>query len=243
MLEILTFTGVDAKTDLDRLVEIAEKYPRVEFGILVGSQSSEDDHGIFPPLRLVRLFRRISEWPEIKAAIHLCGRWSREVMSAYGPPGATYALCKGFGRVQINLHGDYFNPRDVDVRSRAVERFADNLADGDRDVRVILQHRAPWSKVPVEHPRVEYLFDRSAGAGRAAFDEWPEPESAETRYGYAGGIGPDTIGEAMAFVNRWPAVSMWLDMEGRVRTGGWFDLDKVETVCAQAFARPEIADG
>ena len=234
MLEILTFTGVDARTDLDRAMAIAQHYPRVEFGVLVGSQPGAD-LSIFPPADTVKELQALGEWRGVKTAIHLCGRWSREVMSADGPPGHTYELCKGFGRVQVNLHGDFLDPSHIDAHAAAVRRFAETLASANSDIRVILQHRGPWAEVPIKHPLVEYLFDRSGGAGRAAFHEWPAPVDHETRYGYAGGIGPDTIGQAMAFVNGWPTVSMWLDMEGRVRTDGLFDLDKVVAVCAEAL--------
>lgn len=236
MLEILAFTGVDKRVIFNDLVKICAKYPKVEFGILVGSSSGSEDHGIFPSLNVVRSFRRASQWKEWKSALHLCGRWSREVTSADGATGVTYDLCSGFDRIQINLHGDYFDPRYIEAAAAPIKAFADNLAELNPDVRVILQHRGPWSEVPVIHPNVEYLFDRSEGGGRAAFHEWPDPADDKRRYGYAGGIGPDTIGEAMAFVNRFPTVRMWLDMEGRVRSDGWFDLKKVRSVCEQAFS-------
>ena len=40
MLELVTFTGVDAHTDLTELARIANEYPRAEFGVLVGSQTA-----------------------------------------------------------------------------------------------------------------------------------------------------------------------------------------------------------
>ena len=49
MIELLTFTGVDSETTLEGLSTLSQRYPRVEFGVLLGSQVG----GIFPPLRVV----------------------------------------------------------------------------------------------------------------------------------------------------------------------------------------------
>ena len=35
-IEIVTFTGVDDRTDLSRLSELAKRYPKLEFGVLAG---------------------------------------------------------------------------------------------------------------------------------------------------------------------------------------------------------------
>ena len=45
MTDMVTFTGVDSATSIDGLAELSRRYPRVEFGVLVGSQLG----GIFPP--------------------------------------------------------------------------------------------------------------------------------------------------------------------------------------------------
>ena len=47
-LSILTFTGVDEKTDLAALRDISRRYPRVEWGVLVGSHTDSNDRGIYP---------------------------------------------------------------------------------------------------------------------------------------------------------------------------------------------------
>ena len=65
----------------------------------------------------------------------------------------------------------------------------------------------------------------------------------ETRLGYAGGLGPGSMDRAKAFADRYPGTRMWMDMEGRVRTGGRFDLAKIRGgLCEDlscAFSRSE----
>ena len=174
-------TGVDRKTLRKDMLYIAESYgkARVEFGVLVGSHSGESDHGIFPPIYVVRAFKSLKQLYGMNIAIHLCGRYARMVMQDGGAPGEVYDLCNGFSRVQVNLHGDSFNPGRIAVSSQAIKRFADTVECQS----VILQHRSDWQHIPVFHEKVEYLFDRSEGGGRAAFEEWPAPSPHLPRMG------------------------------------------------------------
>lgn len=49
--------------------------------------------------------------------------------------------------------------------------------------------------------------------------------------GYAGGIGPDNVGKILSSLLSYDEQgSFWLDMETKVRTDDWLDLDKVELV-------------
>ena len=98
MLEILTFTGVDARTSFEELARIARRYPRVEFGILVGSSTDTREHGIFPSLRTVRASKHFARERAIQTALHLCGRYSREVLSHAGATSHVYALRNGCER-------------------------------------------------------------------------------------------------------------------------------------------------
>ena len=229
MLDFLTFTGVDRKTFLKDMLSIAESYgkARVEFGVLVGSHSGESDHGIFPPLHIVRAVKSLRQDYGVQVAIHLCGRYARMVMQDGGAPDEVYDLCNGFSRVQVNLHGDSFNPGRIAVAAQAVRRFADTV----QCQRIILQHRSDWQHIPVFHEKVEYLFDKSEGGGRAAFEEWPAPSPHLQRMGYAGGIGPETIEKAIGFARAFPEANLWFDMKGRIRFSGWLDLDAVDMVC------------
>ena len=146
--------------------------------------------------RIVRAVKSLRLDYGVQMAIHLCGQYSRMVMQDGGAPDEVYDLCRGFSRVQVNLHGDSFNPGRIAVAAQAVKRFADTVGCQ----RVILQHRGDgWHNIPVFHEKVEYLFDKSEGGGRAAFEEWPTPSSYLPHMGYAGGIGPETIDQAIDF--------------------------------------------
>ena len=127
----------------------------------------------------------------------------------------------GFRRVQLNAR----RYPDFDV----IKRFADTF-----DQRIILQHRASFSQVPMYHDKVEYLFDVSGGRGKDSLDQWPNP-SAWCRCGYAGGVNFDNVEAAAKFVRQWPFHSCWIDMESGVRTNDAFDQSKVERICKLVF--------
>ena len=231
MLEIITFTGVDAHTDLEEIREIAREYPRAEFAVLFGSQTGEDNP-IFPPVETVRALRQTQG---VNTALHLCGYHAREAAGEEPMGQSLKLLAQGFGRIQVNLHGDELDPRRVEIAGPAIKRFAEQASTGS----VILQHRGPWSETPVDHPRIEYLFDLSEGRGEEGFEHWPDPPG-DRRTGYAGGLGPHNIRMALEFAERHPEARIWFDMERNIRDQNYrLDLDKVREVCRIALARQD----
>ena len=240
MIEIVTFTGVDARTDFSELRAIAQEYPQAEFGILVGSHTGESDYGIFPPWNVVTSFRDL----DARTALHFCGKWARTAAGVDPQPPTKMnknlsttmrAIVEetscDFNRVQVNLHGDEIDPSRINVLESHISDFADRIDAS----HVILQHRGQWTDTPTRHSKIEYLFDLSEGRGIESFSAWPAPPKNGMRVGYAGGLGPDNIRQAIEFANQWPESRIWLDMEGRIRSNGQFDLSKVKGVCEQVW--------
>ena len=228
MIELITFTGVDARTPMDELEEINRDYPRTEFAVLVGSQTGRDNPE-YPPMNVVQALLEA----RVNNAVHLCGTHARQ--AAGMEPGTNQALriCEGFGRVQVNLMGQ---GGDTPERNRAIRDFAERVAART----VILQHQGPWETVPILHPRIEYLQDPSGGRGKQAFREWPDPPPGR-RAGYSGGLGPSNIRQALDFAERFPQGRIWLDMQRHVRDPrGWLDLRRIREVCRQAFGKERI---
>ena len=232
MLEILSFTGVDIHTDPEDLSSIAKQFPQAEFAVLIGSPTG-NLHPLFPPLNVVHRLKSMS--PTMRTALHLCGKYARATMRTGPMAEETMRLCNGFGRVQINLHGEWLDSPSITVVPEALREFADTVQTDS----VILQHRAGWDSTPFDHPNVEYLFDLSEGRGAESFEAWPPPPPSK-RVGYAGGIGPHNIHRAMTFADLHPDTHIWLDMESQIRDMHHrLDLDKVRAVCQAAFNRPQ----
>lgn len=230
MIKLITFTGVDASTSLTELARIAYDYPNVEFGVLVGTHSGADAP-IFPSLDVVYALKHLGQLVNMNTAIHLCGSWARAVMRAPSINDALYNLCNGFDRVQVNLHADTWGGDEVDVKTDALVYFANNV----HAEHVILQHRTGWLDVPIKHPKIEYLFDVSAGGGVESFEHWPAPMHDLQRMGYAGGLGPHNFDKALHFAEQHSDHALWFDMERNVRSASRFDVNKVLDVCRIAW--------
>jgi len=140
-----------------------------------------------------------------RKSAHLCGGHSRDIQKGLKIP----VPLAYFGRVQVN-------------GSSVTTAYLSSLKNFSVDV--ILQTRGAFSLIPDED--FCYLFDRSGGKGST-------PETIPTLpghlVGYAGGMGPDTVSDYLSRIKG--EGPFWIDMEGQVRTNGWFDLDKVEKVC------------
>lgn len=224
MIELVTFTGVDETTPGEALLELAAKYPFCEFAVLAGTRTGTLPR--FPPIETIEQWRLAAQRARVHSAIHLCGRYARAICEGLVSEAAE--LAAGFGRVQVNLP-----PDQRQVNAKRVEAFGERIG-----ATPILQHGGPWYLAPGSGKgRTEYLFDRSGGRGIRAIDEWPSPpHPAGRRVGYAGGISPATIDEALVFASRFPDSRLWLDMESGVRTDDRFDRAAVETVCRHVDA-------
>ncbi len=219
MIELVTFTGVDETTPCDALVELAARYPFCEFAVLAGTGTGSQPR--FPPVATIERWRKVAREQEVHSAIHLCGRYSRGICKDDASEAA--GLAAGFGRVQINL------PEEDRRRNVAkLVTFAKRIG-----AATILQHDDAWDSAPAGWKgRTEHLFDRSGGRGIRAIEHWPSPpRGTSRRVGYAGGISPATIEQALGFARHFAGSRLWLDMESGVRTNGRFDIAAVEAVC------------
>ena len=221
MPELITFTGIDERTSRDGVLELARRRHGMKWAMLVGSATGQEPR--FPPLATIEAWRDFAPDHRLRTALHLCGRYSRDVAAGRGREHL--ALCAGFSRVQVNLPS-----AERHARIGAIVEFQQALG-----VPVILQHDGGWDSGPTRHEGIEYLFDRSGGRGVAPdrlCEHWPEPRADGRRYGYAGGIRIETAHEAFAFSERHgEACRSWLDMETHIRTDDRLDLGKVERIC------------
>ncbi len=168
----LTFTGIDASTDLARVEYLSSIYP-IEWGVLF-SPDRQGQEPRYPDIATIDRFRGI----DVRKSAHLCGDYSKMVMKGHPLP----VDFTGFERVQINS-------RKPDAK--AIAGFAaNNLLLG------IMQTR------DLEFPEDEgiaILFDRSGGFGRPP-EAWPKHPGGRL-VGYAGGISPENIQQVLESVD------------------------------------------
>lgn len=203
--EFITFTGIDDRTDLTRADKLASRYP-IEWGVLMSVHARD---ARFPSNQM------ISELTDVagQKSAHLCGDYA-SILTICGTFPEPFKLGR-FDRVQVN------------GRRAQTPNLTKIASDSNYDV--ILQTRS--KAFNTGQPFFE-LFDCSGGQGRFP-EDIPALPGTDQLVGYSGGIGPATVIDYLKMIEG--EGRFWIDMEGRVRSNGWFDLDLVEKVCQQVY--------
>jgi phosphoribosylanthranilate isomerase len=202
---IITVTGADERTDLDRL-----KHMHVEVGILY-SVDREGKEPRYPSLKWILDAAR--KLPYV--SLHVCGKPARE-QAITGSLGFDIG---DFQRMQVN------GP----LTDEQVEIICNRHAHH----KIITQ----WGcrnggNMEVDFENHAVLVDGSGGNGILP-TFWMRPKSIirpGKPVGFAGGLGPDNLVEQLKLIRPYAQPGWWIDMEAKVRTDDWFDLDKVEQV-------------
>ncbi len=219
----ITFTGVDGWTDIDRLVDIQERYPLAEFGVLL-SKNWLNNGNRFPSPEMVEKLRGRG----LHLSGHLCGSLAKNVLHMGGFANVDFEFARMldiFLRVHLNV-SCYEDATSFGIRRGPIEE-------------VIIQQGE--SKSLFEQCRLtngEYislLLDKSGGMGIDTRIEFP-PYASRVHLGFAGGINPDNVIDKLHQITSSPCIGdFWIDMESGVRTDDRFDLDKVENVCKKVY--------
>jgi phosphoribosylanthranilate isomerase len=227
VIDLCTFTGIDSRTDLGRVVELSSAYPFLEFGVLL-SRTPEDKDPRYPvAAEIRRIVDKLSG--KTRLALHVCGRAVGEFVREpelgmeFAGQDINDLIQAGVSRVQLNF---------------SFARAGFSLEELERAIRrtnafVITQHFP--ANVPVSEgitaPNHQVLYDTSGGRGVEAEGYVKTFHGKYT--GYAGGLGPENVVERMdAIQAACGDYAAWIDMENRIRTEGYLDLGKCETVAA-----------
>lgn len=221
MLNRVTVTGVDNSTDIGWMELTSQKYPWVEWGILL----SETRRG-GPRFPGREWLDRLSDTPlaehsKLNFSAHLCGKWVRRALKGdWGfveQIGPAWYL---FDRVQLNFHA---RPHFVDS-----DPFHESLRQLGRQVIFQVDGRNDHlaSHACGEGCDVAALYDKSGGAGILP-DEWPAP-MAGIYSGYAGGLGAGNVDEELGKIEKVLTHKdpVWIDAETRLRTSDNLSLNE-----------------
>lgn len=206
--EFITFTGADNTTSIEAMRNLSARYP-IEWGILFSPSRQGEDPRYPGQDALERLCAS-----GLRLAAHLCGDYARAVVNG----SATIAIpvsTAAFSRIQINHVSP--DPKTIAAFAKHVGKPCIAQARGDA--------------FP-DDTSILWLFDASGGRGIAP-KAWPSHPGHPV--GYAGGLGPGNVAEAVAAIGAGTTGTYWIDMESGVRTGDRFDLDLVEQVCKAVY--------
>lgn len=220
MLHLISFTGIDKRTDIQRLVSLAAKYPNIEFGFLISeSATGKNTNNRYPDLILLQQLKGKG----LNLALHVCGKLAREVAKTGSLDGVKTFMGKYFelfNRVQLNIVGMNIKTPITDTLGKTVI-IQTNLDIEESKQNYILMNGKD---------QIVFLSDKSGGHGEAT-----DFDFLDQYQGFAGGINPENIMERKEEIDILSDYDYWLDMESGVRTDDWFDLDKVEKICQTIF--------
>lgn len=240
-LRAITVTGADDTVDPAKLLDLGEKYPLAEFGILFGNYKWVDR---FPSDKWLHALRKaiVGRKTLPRLSCHLCGCWAEQFLTREAPFIPDGDLWQ---RIQVNTHGEAHpvvlthllrTLNNLQVRGGVEVIFQRDIQNDPIFDYVLSQSLAGARKY-----NVSTLFDLSHGAGVLP-NVWPRPIDG-ARCGYAGGLSPanvsdqlDKIAEAGSKDFGPVTDSIWIDAETRLRSDGGssFDLAKVEEFLARA---------
>jgi len=223
-LKRITFTGVDARTDIQDLVDIQREYPIAEFGVLTSYHWYENGNRYLAPMLVKSLPGR-----DLSLALHVCGSAAHDAAVGDWEKIDRHLLgtLDMFRRIQLNVSNRLDNPAVLSAppylqQLIVQQRSRHNLELYSRTFDAL--HGSPNCYVSV-------LLDASGGQGiDTPLEVLPTPRMV----GYAGGFNPDNVADKLVFLlqNVPRGGRFWIDMESGVRTDDWFDTAKVRRVLA-----------
>lgn len=224
-LKHISLIGIDEKTDLEKLQKLQEEYPLVEFGVIISKNWKDNGNRYWNPENLEKLKDK-----NLSLSVHLCGALARNAILNNWEPvkdflGDNLLL---FRRAQLNIAVNKKNPKELvldipePLEEIVIQQKRDNI---DMFMNYYLS---------TKNKKVSILLDSSGGQG---IDTPLIPLDIEGKVGYAGGFGPENILEKTNFLlNSKEVHSFWVDMESKLRTDDWFDINKAKDICKKVYS-------
>lgn len=230
-IKLVTITGADDNTNHSDLIEISRKYPFVEWGLLFSPKKQGTSR--YPSIDWVNSLRDKIEVlglmrTKFICSAHLCGEYATSIVTNCDVAkfrdnsGIKHPILPW--RTQLN-----FNSKKTEINYESLTSYFKGLGNN-----VIIQYNQSnldlcnkiISDPFINKKGVHFLHDGSGGRGIVA--KYFKPIIPNHYTGYAGGLNPDNLEEALIKINE--AVGdneIWIDTETGVRTDDKLDLDKV----------------
>ena len=219
MLTLITLTGADERTSIDDMVKMVADFPLVEIGLLY--TANPENRNRYPSLEwLEYATKELGE----RCAVHICGGPARQQLLAF----ELTKLLGPVGRIQVNGN----------LSIDEVQRTCSAVDHPDRQ-QVITQHQGSNSHLAsmLIADNHALLVDGSGGRGVSP-ESWTRADTGtqvQKQVGFAGGMGPDNLASELPKIALVATGSSWVDMEGKLRPGDWFDVG-VARECAAVHA-------
>lgn len=183
IIHTVTITGADDGTDIEDLAALSAEFPFVQWGGLVSK--SQEGGPRFPSRPWIDELGNVVSSRHLRAAMHLCGRWMRELLTGDLAWNDLPAVANFAQAYQFNTHGVSVTPSPDDFLRALDERkssrtFIFQWNALSEPLAVVAHKNGFWSAG---------LFDSSGGAGKLPSGGWPSPHAIPLPMGFAGGLG------------------------------------------------------
>lgn len=223
----LTLTGLDEQTNLNWVREISNRYPSIEWGILLCSTGNSNfSTNRYPSVDWLNA--NLPKISDLNISLHACGAEARKLLNR-DKDSIALNFIKYVKRIQIN--GEIKNPDQLNDLCIEYPSIVFITQENKRQNQAVKDITAKNHQV---------LFDSSDGRG-IYVNDWQEPLAGKV-CGYAGGIDSNNIKEV--FKNVYQVVghnNFWLDMESGIRNNAdCFDQELCERVIFNYFELIDI---
>ena len=226
-LRYMGFCGIDDSISPEHLRLISHHYPWVEWGALFRSDLAGTPR--YPSDQWIEKLRVSYQKShgEMRLAAHLCCDRCQEVIEG-NARFAQNLYDIGFRRVQVNAtaaNGVDVNPDRIYDYVQNIRKCITSVPNMEWIIQCNTETSAIWQELIKSPPlNMSLLYDASCGKGIGIVDLPSPADYPEIPCGYAGGIGPTTIGNILVKVGeaskslspKQPPV--WIDMESSLRT-------------------------
>lgn len=236
-VDLITFSGADDSIDPAELLMHCVKLNaitfdlNIELAILLSAKNMGTPR--YPSLEWIQKLAKYNSIAQINLAGHICGQWARNMVQGDFTFTQDFTYWEIFKRIQINLKG---------YTGAVNEEFFTKLQQYGKNKEYIIQidgvHDWLLNECLKRKINAVPLFDKSGGEGKTP-DEWPICKNGEIySIGYAGGLGPENLFNELIRIenvnkdNKYiNTMSIWVDMESKIRTDDKFDINK----CISAY--------
>jgi hypothetical protein len=227
ILDRVTITGADDRTDPAELARLSQRHPFVEWGVLIAEGEAGAPRHPSPQWRQRLAQIAAGATPGLRLSAHLEGSLSRRTMIEGSDEFFTGPYQAGiFQRIQLNGFSSVADTSPCAIIKRHPTHAFIFQVESEEAYAAAQRHGSSRAA------NVGVLFDKSAGRGETP-DRWPEPQ-VELYTGFAGGIAPGKVDGVCTAIRGYRFAPFWIDMEANVRTGDVLDLAKVERVLEEA---------
>jgi hypothetical protein len=218
IINTIAVTGADDSTSIQDMVKLQQKYPFIEFAILIKSPTvSRSSFSRFP---CIEWLNKLAEQSHLlNLSMHLCSRPVKDILD-HGVLPDHIANIK-YKRIQINTHAEPHSYSRMSLY-KCFEENANTTFIFQLDG--VNEHMFTDS-IDAGYKNIAGLYDLSHGAGILP-DKWIETPKNGILYGYAGGLSPENVASQLSKIEKLTD-NTWIDAETYLRTDSKFDLNKV----------------